>query len=257
MNETSVETLISQLRSFRTRSAAADALVAMGRGAVPPLLDALEQEGNEDSTWALLNCLGQIGAIEAVPALARYLEESDYQTVAHDALVKITGRDFGGVATDWVRWMEQKGAAAGQAAVKTGTVQRADGDLTDERLLELALQGSGAGWRAEAENRYAVDVPLPGGGKQRVDVVFGGRDHEGSEIVVVYSLSGEARPDQYEAALRHNLRMPYGALALRESGGKKHFVMFNTILRKDLSPVELRKSVLTVGERSNRVAREL
>jgi hypothetical protein len=257
MNEASVETLISRLKSFRTRSAAADALVAMGRDAVRPLTDALEREEHADSRWTLLNCLGQIGAIEAGPTLARYLEETDYQIVAHDALVRITGRDFGVVPADWMRWFEQKEAEAGAPEVDAGPARVEEGELEDEKLLDLALQGSGAAWREEADNRYAVEVPLSEGGSQRADVVFGGQDHEGSEIVVVYSLCGEARPEQYEAALRRNLRMPYGALALRERQGKLHFVMFNTILRKDLSPVELRKSVLSVGERSGRVADEL
>ena len=71
MSEPEIEGLIAQLRSFRTRAAAADALVARGRQALQPLLDALEAESQEGAKWAILKCLGEIGAVEAVPAVAR------------------------------------------------------------------------------------------------------------------------------------------------------------------------------------------
>jgi len=53
--------------------------VALGNQAVAPLLVALATEENEGARWAILNCLGQIGAPEAVPALAACLEEDAFQ----------------------------------------------------------------------------------------------------------------------------------------------------------------------------------
>ncbi len=248
MEQGEIQALIERLWDFRTRSTAHRRIVAHGREAVGPLLEALENEQQEGARWTILNCLGELGAEQAVPTIAPYLDDPDYQTVAHDALVKITGRDLGLMPEPWLR------------AVSTGAaeeVERARGELPDRKLLELSLQGSGAELREEAEDRWAVDLPVGEGARREISVVFGSTDHEGSPLVILYSNCGPADPEHYETVLRQNLRMPYGAVALREIGGKPHFVMFNTILRKALSPTELRKSITTVGERARRVEQTL
>ncbi|MFO8006880.1 MAG: YbjN domain-containing protein [Candidatus Brocadiia bacterium] len=246
MAEQSAQELIAQLRNFRTRSRAADRLVAMGQEAVGPLLEALDQEGQEGARWAILNCLGELAAEEAVPTIAQYLDDPDYQTVAHDALVKITGRDMGLVARDWLRSVGRQAPAAAE-----------QGQLDDGRLVELALEDSGARLAEESDERYSVSLPVGPGHRRDVSVLFGLTDHEDSPIVVIYCDCGEAAPEHYETVLRRNLRMPYGAVSLRDVGGTPHFVMFNTILREGLSPAELRKSIFTVGERAQRVAEEI
>ncbi|MCK4283317.1 MAG: YbjN domain-containing protein [Candidatus Brocadiae bacterium] len=251
MIDDSIENLVAQLRDFRSRSTASRRLVDMGRDAVGPLLEALGRERREGAKWAMLRCLGDLGAAEAVPEIAPYLEDGAYQSVAHDALVRIAGQDVGPLPGDWLRWAGQQGEPGREE------VPDAAAEPSDHRLTELALEGSQASWQRETEHRYVVETPLPGGRSQKVTVIFGSQDHEGSDIVIVYADCGEAHPDDYETVLRRNLRMPYGAVALGGAAGKPRFVMFNTILRQGLSPVELRKSILTVGERSDRVARHL
>jgi hypothetical protein len=250
-----VQELIGQLRNFRTRSSAADELVAVGREAVLPLVEALRDEEIEGAVWTMLNCLGELGDPRAVPALAPYLERSDFQAVAHEALVKITGKNLGPLPGDWLRWVERWSLETGE------TLSRYEGaeepaDVTNARLMELALEKGVAQYSEEEQDRYVVQLPLAGGGVQEVTVVFGGTDHEGGEIVIVYSDCGKAREEHYEGVLRRNLRMPYGAIALRDIRGEPYFVMFNTILRHALSPIELRKSIFTIGERANQVARQ-
>ena len=252
MSGQSAKELIGQLRNFRLRSEASGRLVAMGRPAVAPLVAALGAEENDGARWAMLNCLGQIGAPEAIPVLAAHLEQDAFQTVAHDALVRITGRDMGAVAAPWLRPEVMQDAAAAQGAPAPATV-----DLPDSELVAQAVQGSGAALTEEAKGRYAVEVPVSGGRRRKVSVIFGQTDHEGSPIVVVFANCGAARPESYEAALRLNLKMPYGAVALRDAAGGPQFVMFNTILRDALTPVELHKSIFVVGERSDRVERHL
>jgi len=251
MSNARIEGLIGKLANFRTRSAASDALVAGGAEAVGPLVEALRRPELEGARWSVINCLGEIGDPAAVSAIAPFLEETDYQSVTHDALVKIAGRDVGPLVADWMRWLEDGGAEAAGAGP-----QQAGGRGNDE-LVDLAVREAAGHWREEAEGRFAVDLDLSGGGRQKVCVVFGSTDHEGAEIVIVYSVCGKAAAEHYETALRKNLRLPYGAIALRDIGGEPHFVMFNTILRQGLSPVELRKSIVTVGERSDAVARQL
>ena len=171
--------------------------------------------------------------------------------MAHDALVKIAGQDLGPMAEEWLRWAERHGAAGRGGGVA------AEAELDDDRLIELALEGSAVGLRREAEGRYAVDFTFEGGRRQGVAVRFGSTDHEGAAVVIVYANCGEASPEHYEKALRLNLRMPYGAIALRDTGGVPCFVMFNTILRQGLSPIELHKSIFTVAERAARADQQL
>jgi len=247
MSEANVRELIEQLRDFRLRSGAVRELVAAGESAVKPLLEALETEGSEGARWAMLNCLGQIGAAEAVPALAAHLERDDFHTVAHDALTRIVGRDLGPLPAVWLRWAAAQGAGPTPAAE----------ELPDHELLRQAVEGSGATVSEGGAGRYVVDVPVSGGRRRQVWVVFGSTDHEGAAIVIVFANCGPAKPEDYEAALRLNLKMPYGAVALRDVGGEPQFVMFNTVLRAALSPVELHKSIFTVGERADRVERQL
>jgi hypothetical protein len=245
--------LVGQLRSFRTRSAAADELVAMGEDAVSLLTRALEQEDMEPARWTILNCLGMIGAKAAVPVLAKYLDEADYQAVAHDALVRITGHDLGLVPADWLREVHGEGAAG-----RTCETSREEGsELDDPALMEFALEGTGTRCSREGESRYTILVDVGAGHARDVTVVFGTQDHEGSDIVIVFCDCGRARPEHYETVLRGNLHMPYGAVALRDVRGEPHFVMFNTILRAALSPVELRKSILTIARRSDRVGKQI
>ncbi len=250
MDSDSVHALITRLRSFRTRSAAADELVAAGEDAVEPLLQALDSE-EDAARWTMINCLGQIGDRRAVPALAAYLEDNEYQTVAHDALVGIARRDLGFIERDWLAWHRSEDA---DAVLDEAAPQE---ELPDDELLDRALAGLSADVDRQSGGHSVVRLEVAGGRRQQVSVVFGGRDHEGSEIVVIYSLCGEAHPDRYEVALRENVRMPYGAVGLREVDGLPYFVMFNTILRRALSPLELRKSVTAIAERSVRVNERL
>jgi len=240
------EELIGQLRDFRLRSGAVARLVAMGDDAVAPLLKALDGEGNEGARWAILNCLGQLRATQAVPALAAHLERDAFHTVAHDALSHILGRDLGPLPAPWLKWASSQGVAP-----------EAHEELTDADLVARAVEGSSATLEEEAPGRYVVEVPVSGGRSRKVWVVFGQSDHEGAPIVLVFANCGPARADCYEAALRLNLKMPYGAVALRDAGGEPQFVMFNTILRAALTPVELHKSIFAIGERSDRVEHHL
>lgn len=246
MSEERIEELVRRLEDFRTRGEAADTLVSEGEEAVEALLDAL-QRGAEGTRWVILNCLGEIGSEEAVPAIAEYLENPDYQTVARDSLIKIAGRDLGPMPQPWLRWAAEEGAARAGAAAE---------ELSDRELVERAIQGSEVKLERETGDRFLLDVPVPEG-RQPTWIVFGSTDHEGAEVVIVFANCGPAHAENYEAALRMNLRLPYGAVALRENKEGDQFVVFNTILRAALSPVELAKSVFTVAERSDHVARRL
>lgn len=254
MTDDRTQRLIERLKGYRTRKAAADALIAAGADVVPALVDALGHDELADAHWTVVNCLGEIGEQSAVPAVAQLLEEPDFQTVSHDALVKMTGRDLGPMTRDWMNWFQQEGAS-GPSKLSIGT--QAQVAIPNDELVARAVEGADGEWREEAQDKFAVDLPVDGGGNRRVSVVFGGTDSEGSEIVVVYTICGEAKPEHYEIVLRNNLRMPYGAMALRDINGVPNFVMFNAILRHGLTAVELRKSITTVGNRAEAAMHQL
>jgi len=256
MDEQRIQVLIGELRSFRTRKAACAKLVSLGARAVRPLLDALKVEEMQGSRWAILNCLGELRAAKAVPAIAPYLEDSDFAMTAHEALSKIVGRDLGPTAAPWVQWAERHELDTGEP-LEAPAEAAALAVLPNARLVELAMAEGLGTFREQEPDRYVVSLPVAGGAAKEVTLVFGATDPEGAEIVIVYAECGQARPEYHETALRLNLRMPYGAIALRDVGGKPCFVMFNTILRQALTPIELRKSIFTIGERARRLEREL
>ncbi len=254
MGDEDVGALISMLRDFRARSEACKRLVLVGQEVVGPLMDALSAESQEGARWAIIKCLGDLRATEAAGALIPLLESSDYGTAAHKALVGIAGQDLGPAPESWKRWLETSGTQTPKAGL--GTEKQAE-MISPERLMELSLIDAEATYRKTGEDAYRVELSLEEGKRQDVSVAFNLTDHEGSPIVIVYSDCGPAQPEHYETALRRNLKMPYGALAIRDRGGVPYLVMFNTLLHEALSPRELCKSITIVGERAERVREEL
>jgi len=254
MAQKDVEQLIQQLGDFRLRSRAMRALVAMGDEAVEPLALALGSVSQEGARWAILRSLGELRATDAVPYIAPLLDAPHARDVAHDALVRIVGEDLGTAPEVWLKWASERSGATSSTLEPEVHVT----GLSDERLMEVALKGCQAVYRQEAQGRFTIELPVePSGARQEVSVNLSARDHEGSPICIVYANCGPASPDHYEYALRRNLRMPYGALAVHDAGGRPEFVMFNTLLREDMSPLELRKSIIAVAERAARVRQEL
>jgi hypothetical protein len=255
MSEQDINQWIADLRQFRTRSEAISRLVEAGSGAVQPLLRALGQEGQEGAKWAILRCLSDLRAKEAVSYVAPLLEDSHFRSAAYDALVKIAGEDLGPAVQPWLRWARGDSQSAPAAAPMKPEMHMTG--LPEARVMELAVENCDAVCRQQGEGRYVVQVKVAAGQTQELDVSFGLKDHEGAPIAVVFTNCGPADPQHYEYALRRNLRMPYGALAIRDGRGGPQFVIFNTLLREDMSPLELRKSITDIAERAAMVRREL
>jgi hypothetical protein len=256
MEKQKIRELIERLADFRTRSEAMERLVQAGKDAVEPLTDALHRDIQEGAKWAVLRCLGEMQAEDAVEHIAPYLEDRHYKSVAHESLISIVGEDLGPAPYPWLRWKQQGGSTGGESRVFDPEMHMTG--LPDERLMELALRRFGARWTAQSEGIYSVEVPVEGTEDATpLTVNLDQQDHEGSQIVIIYTDCGEARKGDYEYALHRNLRMPYGALAVRDSSNGPRFVMFNTLLREDMSPLELSKSAMAVAERAARVRRDL
>lgn len=256
MGDADIERLIRGLEDFRTRSECIRGLVVSADDAVEPLIAAMDSAFSEGARWAIIKCLGAIGDGRAIPALAPLLKEKNMAVEAREALARIAGKDLGPDPAPWLKHAGRKERAGDAAGGVDGPLMRRTG-LDEKQLMELIFARSGVPYEKTGDGRYAAEIPAGQGESQPVRIHFGEKDHEGEPIVIVYSRCGSAESRHYEHALRRNLKMPYGALAISGAGANARFVMFNTLLRQDMSAAELKKSVFTVAERAGQVKREL
>lgn len=97
---------------------------------------------------------------------------------------------------------------------------------------------------------FQVVVTL-GARTQRVEVIYENADDEGDPLILVYTLCGPAREHNLRWALRCNLRLPFGKIALRRVGDHDEFVFVHTLLESHTQAAELRKAVKQAAERGD------
>lgn len=100
----------------------------------------------------------------------------------------------------------------------------------------------------ENDDGFILKVPLPGNRSQKVYVSIGRRDADGENLFQIYTVCTEATGELYEFALRMNMELDYGALALQEMYGRDFLVIVDTQLVRTAQPVEVEKSILTLAE---------
>ncbi len=260
MNDNKIGKLIDGLEDFRLRSDCIKKLVLCGEDAVAPLTEALTGAPSEGAKWAMVKALGEIHDTDAVPALAPLLKDQNISSAVREALVNITGRDLG---PDPGPWMSFSGNYSVETPEPFGDSSQSIPEmrktgLGDERLMELIFdEHSACSYKKISDGKFIADITGEEGDSQKIRIHFSEKDHEGEPIVIVFSKCGPAREKDYEYALRRNLKMPYGALAIAGKGEDAQFVMFNTLLRQDMSAVELRKSLFTVAERAGQIGKSL
>ena len=167
--------LVEQLGHPQTRRAARQKLVAAR--AVGPLLECLDSR-NESVVWAAVQSLGELRAKEAVEPLVGLLDRGTLVFDVCEALLQITGSNFG---TNVKRWRESLESAADPAKLDVAECVARTADY-------LGVKPTGSG------TSYQFQLPLPEGRSQKVAVYFGRQDTEGHELVVIYSECGPANP---------------------------------------------------------------
>lgn len=100
----------------------------------------------------------------------------------------------------------------------------------------------------ETDEGFELTVPQPGDRKQKVYITTDRRDSDGEDIYQIFTICTESDARLFEFALRANLEIDYGALAIKEIFGTDYLVLVNTQLVKSAQAVELEKSVLTLAE---------
>ena len=242
-SETSAEMqgLVRQLYEPRTRRAARQQLVAAK--AVETLLECLHAR-NESVVWAAVESLEELRATEAVEPLIELLERGVLVLDVSEALSVITGHDHGVDTRQWRAWLAESDAGEPPEEFDAAECIGQTGEL-------LGVEPTGSG------KSFRFKLSLSSGRSQKVDVYFGREDTAGDPLVVVYSECGPAVPKFYESVLRKNISIPSGAFAIRDVGGKPHFVMVDTMLAAMVTPSTLAKKIEHIGSRADMVEKAL
>lgn len=238
----SAEELIERLRDFRTRPSAKSALLALGDKAVDPLIQALGNR-NVSVRWTAASTLGELGAKKAVPDLVEALKDPDVHSAAKEALGHITGEEFGDDYEAWKRWL---GIGSGEADAEDLAEAAGDADLVTKAV-------HGTDISAEDRPHGAVlRVPL---GDRHQDVVlnFKAKDSDDMPLLVVYTRCGPANAKHYDWALRQNVRMSAGAIAVADVEDKAEFVIVDVLGRDTVTPQMLIESVRRVARKGDQL----
>ena len=263
--------LVDELRNFRTRSQVMEELLMLGDDAVPELIQALGHP-MENVRWSAQQLLTQLGGDTVVERLAEALDDPTRQKEAADTLRQITGQSIGVDRQAWATWLQSRGgthaapvreaaptprsAASGAAAPSPPPAPSSTQGLADDAIIRAATAGAEIDVRQHSGG-YVLTVPLEGNRRQRVTVSFTAQDFEDEDLVVVYTECGPAQQKNFEWALRQNLRMSFGAIAIRDRGGQPTFVMVNTHPRKTLDVEELRKSIVLLASKGDKLEQAL
>ncbi|NOZ20734.1 MAG: HEAT repeat domain-containing protein [Planctomycetes bacterium] len=244
-----IDGLISQLRNFRSRAVAMESLIGLGEAAVPALIGALKSR-HEGIRSAAMMCLGQIGDTRACPALLGLIEDDAARADAVHALQRISGERFDPDAKTWAGWMQSQGIPV-PSEYDTG-----ESGAGLARLISEAIKGLDVAVKS-GKHGPTLTVKLPTGRRQVVKVRGGFTDSSGHRLVAVYTDCGEADPDRYEWALRNNLRITQGRLAIQDIKGKPTFVLVNTHLRETLQIEEIRISIMKIASVGDKIEKML
>jgi len=254
----SLDRLIADLADYRTRRRAIDEIIARGKEAVEPLISLLSSQ-EEGVLWSAIRILGRIGDERAVAPLVETMARGAEEEAAAEALRRITGQDFGTDVGKWRAYLQGKGltsrAPSSAVEVPAAEAERAL-DLSDEEIIKRICEGTTIGYFFHGDT-WNLDVALAGGRHQRVKLLFGAKDPEGSALVVVYTECGPAVRDRWEWALRANLTLRWGSIAIRTVNRRPIFVMVRNLLRRGLNISELKKTVLSLAEKGDLMERML
>jgi len=239
-----VEELIGQLRNFRTRATAKQALIAKGKDAIGPLIEAV-RSGHSSVRYPAVSALGELRAKEAVPDLIEALNDSNLNSAAADALHSITGESLGHAPGPWRQWVAGT-SGSDTAAEDPAAAGQSVADLVAEAVYGTDVSASQKG------SGYSLRVAL---GDRHQDVIIHpkAKDSDGSPLVVAYTRCGAADPKHYEWALRQNVKMSAGAIAVIDIDGHPNFVVVDVMARSTVTPQILIDSVKRIARKGDQL----
>jgi len=244
----SVDRLIEQLRDFRTRAGARARLLSAGSAAVEPLIGAL-RDHSEGVRWAAASTLGQLRDERAIDPLIEALDDATAAAVASEALAAITGEEFGQNPQHWRAW--RKGETIEPAAAPTHKRL-----LTDAELVRQALEGL-AREVQQAGEVFVARIPRGDQRYQTVNINPSDKDRDGNAVVTIDTICGPASKGHHEWALRQNLELPFGAIALRNVADIPHFVIVHRLIRQTADPLAVREAVENIARWGDAIEKAL
>jgi len=176
-------------------------------------------------------------------------------------------------------WVHRRDAAvylgeAGKRAVGALNAHKADSDKDVQAAIQKALRhaaGGLAGIQPEVEpasypikelaeacekpgqrsvkqegDGYVVEVQLTKDRHQQVYLMPYARK-DGAKLVRVFTYCGKPREDATSWALRANMKIPKGALALTEEQGEEHFVLVHCLPADKITPREVKIAVKAIA----------
>lgn len=180
-------------------------------------------------------------ATKPLGALLNAFGNSAVKDAAVDALRRVTGRDFGDNADAW------------RQALDAGTAKAAaSGRVSSDEELARALTSDRVSVEKSA-NGYTFTVQLPGGRRQKVDMMLSLKDADGAPLVAFYTECGPAAPDKYEWALKTNLKVPFGSIAVRDTADGPKFVMVGAYLREGATTRQLARALDVLSRRADSI----
>ncbi len=234
------------LRNIKTRSATIDAVAHEGQSMVEAVLPLL-QDRNEGVRWSTIRILSEIGDERTIGPLITLLEQRKNVTEAVNTLRAVTNQEFGDDFGSWQEWATQEPELRNAAAL---------GFLSDSELMEAATKDISAVVSGK-EQEYVVNVSLEEGRAQQVWIDFSRKDLSGESIVQLSTPCGDADEHQYEAALKLNMSIPYGAIAIAELDDSVCFVVVDTYLRRTAHPEDIAKSIISLARHGDSVEESL
>ena len=128
--------------------------------------------------------------------------------------------------------------------------------LTDEQLIQAAVKDLPASVTGSPPH-YDITVALPEDRSQDIMVDFSRTDPDGRPIVYLCTACAVADPAKYEAVLKLNMIIPYGAIGLANVDDEICFAMVNTYLRETANPREIGFSIMTLAREGDTIEKAL
>lgn len=152
----------------------------------------------------------------------------------------------------------KKGKKSKRKSTESFDPRRLHDEITSDqvlraRMIEAALKGIDKKVEPRSYG-YRVEVPLLGDRRQFVRIAYERSDFEDDKLIIIYTVCGPAAPDHYKWALKMNRKLDHGKLCIgKDADGGDCFLMMQTLMERTADVAELRKAVLTIAEKGDRI----
>lgn len=235
----SLDQAIQALYDFRTRAAGIRAILREHRAKAVPKLLALLDDLDSAIVWCAIRLLGDLGGKDVIPKLMEKKEHPEVAGAAVMALQKL------GVP------VEQTSAV--QSTLHVALADEA-GDGDQELLFKTAQMIPGA--IAEKKDDGIRIQMRADEHEHNIHITFHDDDSR-RRVSVLCDTGVAAKGKTFEAALRRNVTMETGALAVANVDGKDRLVIVDNQIGRSTDPQMLREALQALAREAGVVAAEL